>query len=229
MAPLLASGCHAPDTMIQPKPYNPPAADALITVYADEAMVVADKPSGLLSVPGRGPEKAVCANSLLSARHGPVLTVHRLDMDTSGVMVFARSKDIQRQLSSQFEQRTVDKTYEALVHGEVLEDSGTIDAAIAKFSRQRPLRHLDPEGRPAITHWQVTERSAQTTRLLLKPETGRSHQLRLHLASIGHPILGDVFYGDPASHARLCLHAKTLSLTHPITGEWTEFKTKTPF
>lgn len=210
-------------------PYNPPPSETLKTLYVDDDLVVADKPSGLLSVPGRGPEKAVCANSILSDRHGPVLTVHRLDMDTSGVIVFARHKKAQRNLSMQFEQRLVSKSYEALVAGVMGADRGTIDAAIAKHSLNRPLRHLDPAGRSAITHWQAIGRGAKTTRLLLTPETGRSHQIRLHLASIGHSILGDVFYGDVNSHERLCLHAKSLRLAHPITEESMMFEAETLF
>lgn len=215
--------------MPAPTPYNPPSSETLRTLYLDDDLIVADKPSGLLSVPGRGPEKAVCANSILSERHGPVLTVHRLDMDTSGVIVFARNKEAQRHLSKQFEQRRVSKKYEALVQGLIDKELGTIDAAIAKHSLDRPLRHLDPEGRSAITHWQVLHRDERTTRLLLTPETGRSHQIRLHLASIGHSILGDVFYGDVNSHERLCLHAKTLRIAHPVSEKIVEFEADTPF
>ena len=191
--------------------------------------MVCDKPSGLLSVPGRGPEKAVCAHSILTTRHGSVLTVHRLDMDTSGVMVFARTSDAQRTLSRAFEKREIGKTYEALIEGHPSAASGTVDAAIAKFSLSRPLRHLDPDGREAITHWRVLDRSASFSRVELTPETGRSHQLRLHMASLGHAILGDVFYGDPGSHARLCLHARSLSFPHPQTGEKIRIEADVPF
>lgn len=215
--------------MLHQNPYNPPPTEQLETVFIDDALIVANKPSGLLSVPGLGPEKAVCANSLLSQRHGPVLTVHRLDMDTSGLIIFARSKAMQRALSRQFELRQIGKSYEALVAGRVPEDRGTIDAAIARYSRQRPLRHLDPEGQQAITHWSVLQRLADQTRLHLSPETGRSHQLRLHLASIGHPILGDVFYGDAASYPRLCLHAKRLEFTHPETRKLVQTDCPAPF
>ncbi len=215
--------------MWQPKPYNPPPPESLHTVYVDDDIVVADKPSGLLSVPGRGPEKAICANSLLTEQYGPVLTIHRLDMDTSGLIVFARHKTAQRVLSRQFEKRQVGKQYEALASGIVEQDKGTIDAPIAKHSLKRPLRHLDPDGQTAVTHWQVVDRMNGTTRLSLTPITGRSHQLRLHLASIGHPILGDVFYGDELSATRLCLHAKFLSFIHPSTEQNSAFETKIPF
>ena len=211
------------------KPYSPPPPGDLETVYMDADIVVADKPSGLLSVPGLGPEKAVCANSQLSDRHGAVLTVHRLDMDTSGLIIFARNKDTQRALSRQFELRRVDKSYEALVEGQLAPDSGTIDKAIARHSLNRPLRHLDPNGQTAITHWTVLAMAAASTRIELRPETGRSHQLRLHMASHGHPILGDVFYGNPDTHSRLCLHAKALSFAHPSSGAALAFTTPTPF
>lgn len=215
--------------MPAPSPYCPPPADSVITIHIDDEIVLVDKPSGLLSVPGRGPEKAFCAQSVASDRYGPVLTVHRLDMDTSGLMVFARSKDAQRALSRQFEKRTVGKTYEALVEGTIADDAGTIDKAIAKYSLDRPLRHLDPDGQSAITHWRVMDRAREHSRLELHPETGRSHQLRLHLASIGHPILGDVFYGDKTLHPRLCLHAKTLEIDHPKTDARVRFSAPTPF
>nr|WP_070961423.1 RluA family pseudouridine synthase [Hyphomonas sp. Mor2] len=212
-----------------PKPYDPPPPEALTTLYVDDWIVVCDKPSGLLSVPGRGPEKVVCASSVLGARHEDVRIVHRLDMDTSGVMVFARSKDAQRHLSMQFERRSVSKQYEALIAGQPEARSGTVNAAIAKYSLNRPLRHLDPAGREAVTHWRVVEPVGPDTRVTLTPETGRSHQLRLHMASLGHPILGDVFYGDPHTHERLCLHAQSLAFRHPDTGAELRFESPAPF
>ncbi len=212
-----------------PKPYKPPPPDQLQTLYCDQWIVVCDKPSGLLSVPGRGPEKAVCASAILSARHGEVLIVHRLDMDTSGVMIFARTKAIQRTLSASFENRAVGKSYEALISGIPGDHRGTVHAAIAKYSLERPLRHLDPDGREAITHWQIVDRADGYSRVALTPETGRSHQLRLHMASLGHPILGDVFYGDASSHERLCLHATSLHLPHPHSGTDIRFESSTPF
>ncbi|MEM1147331.1 MAG: RluA family pseudouridine synthase [Pseudomonadota bacterium] len=214
---------------MEPKPYKPPPREALKTIYADADLLIIDKPSGLLSVPGRGPEKAVCAHQILSEDYGAVFTVHRLDMDTSGIMVFSRSKAAQRHLSRQFEQRQVDKVYEALVEGCPHPKSGTIDAPIARYSKQRPLRHLDPNGQSAITRWQRIANDDNSARLALFPQTGRSHQLRLHLASLGHPILGDVFYGDPSSHERLCLHAKSLRFEHPETRQKIEFKSDIPF
>lgn len=210
-------------------PYNPPPPEELETIYFDDDIIVANKPSGLLSVPGRGPEKAVCANSQLSDRHGPVLTVHRLDMDTSGLMIFARNKAAQTALSRQFELRGVEKSYEALVQGQMVDATGIIDKAIARYSLKRPLRHLDSDGQSAITHWAILDIGASQTRVELRPKTGRSHQLRLHMASLGHPILGDVFYGDPRSHARLCLHAAHLTFDHPASGEPLSFAAPVPF
>ena len=214
---------------LKQKLYDPPPASALVTLHSDPHILVCDKPSGLLSVPGRGPEKAFCASSILAEAFGTVLIVHRLDMDTSGIMVFARTADAQRALSRQFERREIGKSYQALVEGSLAGDQGTVDAAIAKFSLNRPLRHLDPEGRQAITHWRVIDRNEHRTRVDLHPETGRSHQLRLHMKSLGHPILGDVFYGDETTHDRLCLHAKTLTFTHPVSQEQLTFETEVPF
>ncbi|MDJ0919658.1 MAG: RluA family pseudouridine synthase [Henriciella sp.] len=198
--------------------YRPPPACALTTVYLDDHVVVANKPSGLLSVPGLGESKAFCALSILTDRCGPVHTVHRLDMDTSGLIIFARSKAAQRHLSIQFQERQVHKLYEAVVAGLVQNNQGRIDAPIAKHSLQRPLRHIAADGQPAVTNWTVVSQSRSSTRLSLHPETGRSHQLRLHLKSIGHPILGDVFYGDASKAGRLLLHAKTISFQHPVSG-----------
>ncbi|MCF6329611.1 MAG: RluA family pseudouridine synthase, partial [Henriciella sp.] len=185
--------------------------------------------AGLLSVPGKGPEKAQCAQSILNDRHGIALTVHRLDMDTSGIMVFARTKDAQRHLSRSFERRLITKHYLAIVDGIVTRMSGMIDFPIARYSLQRPLRHIAPDGQEAITHWQVLERNETTTRLRLSPTTGRSHQLRLHLSVFGHAILGDSLYGDPASAQRLLLHAESLSFLHPNTEKSLSFSALPPF
>jgi len=205
-----------PDTPHIPPPYRPPPPEDVRTIHLDEAIIVADKPAGLLSVPGIGPEKQVCVQSILETRHGVALTVHRLDMDTSGVMVFARTKDAQRYLSRGFERRLVTKQYEAIVEGDIAEDTGTISLPIARYSLRRPFRHIDPDGQEAITDWQVLARMPTTTRLRLSPKTGRTHQLRLHLSAIGHPILGDDLYGNKTSANRLLLHATALSFPNPI-------------
>jgi len=213
----------------QSPPYTPPAPNHLVTLYIDEHVIIADKPSGLLSVPGKGPEKAQCAQSILNDRHSSALTVHRLDMDTSGVIVFARTKDAQRYLSRGFERRLTEKHYVAVVAGVVPDASGVIDFPIAKHSLQGPLRHIAPDGQEAITHWQVLERGETSTRLSLSPTTGRSHQLRLHLSVFGHAILGDSLYGDPASAERLLLHAEALSFSHPGTENRMSFNAPLPF
>lgn len=199
----------------RPPPYRPPPPDQLKLIHETDGFVVIDKPSGLLSVPGRGPEKAVCAQSITADLYHADLIVHRLDMDTSGLMLIAKTKPAQRALSILFQKREVQKTYQALVQGLVEQDEGLIELPIASYSLQRPLRHIDPDGQPSRTRWQVLTREKNTTRLALTPETGRSHQLRLHLSAIGHPILGDAFYGDEQSAPRLCLHASELGFTLP--------------
>ncbi|MEM9225542.1 MAG: RluA family pseudouridine synthase [Pseudomonadota bacterium] len=202
-----------------PPAYAPPPAEALKIICKTDQFAVIDKPSALLSVPGRGPDKAICAQSIVQDRLGEALTVHRLDMDTSGLMVFACTKAAQRALSMAFQDRQVDKTYNAIVSGVPQSESGRIDLPIARFSRQRPLRHVaeagDADALPASTSWRLLEPLDGSARLELKPITGRSHQLRLHLAAIGHPILGDVFYGEAASAPRLLLHASMLCFPDP--------------
>ena len=209
-------------------PYAPPSADALITLHEDEAIIIADKPSGLLSVPGRAPEKAFCAVSILSERHGEILTVHRLDMDTSGVMVFARTKSAQSSLSRAFQERKVAKSYLAMVEGQPNPASGTIDLPIASYSLQRPLRHIAADGRPAITHFETLKHSAGTSLIKLTPKTGRSHQLRLHMQALGHPILGDRFYGTSENAKRLMLHAFSLEFRHPESGQYVHYTAPKP-
>ncbi|MEL8056252.1 MAG: RluA family pseudouridine synthase [Pseudomonadota bacterium] len=215
-------------TSLPLSPYRPPAAEALETLYIDDHIIIASKPSGLLSVPGRGPEKAFCAVSILSRRHGEVFTVHRLDMDTSGIMVFARTKPAQSRLARAFQDRRIEKTYLAFVHGQPDPKQGKIDLAIATFSKQRPLRHIDENGRPAITHYETLETRPNHALLQLKPETGRSHQLRLHLKAIGTPIVGDKFYGPDDSAPHLLLHAATLEFNHPATNERVQFTAPQP-
>jgi len=199
--------------------------------YIDDDLLVAEKPAGLLSVPGRSVENRDCVVSRLQREYPDVLTVHRLDQVTSGLMLYARSKPMQAALSMQFEQRRVGKGYEALVEGLLADDVGEITLPLICDWPNRPKQKVDFElGKPALTRWQVLSRDAATrrTRVALQPLTGRSHQLRLHLASIGHPIVGDVMYGaQPAP--RVCLHACALQFSHPRTGQALTFVSPCPF
>jgi tRNA pseudouridine32 synthase / 23S rRNA pseudouridine746 synthase len=195
-------------------------------LHADDHLVVIDKPAGLLSVPGRGPDKADCAATRVQARWPDALVVHRLDMATSGLLVFARGLAAQQALSAAFETRRVAKGYDAVVHGLPDADHGEVDQPLAADWPNRPRQRVDAtHGREARTLWRVAARDAAAgrARLELQPLTGRTHQLRVHLAFIGHPIVGDTLYGpgaddtDPAD--RLLLHATRLLLPHPADGK----------
>jgi tRNA pseudouridine32 synthase/23S rRNA pseudouridine746 synthase len=206
-------------------------------VHADEQLLVLDKPSGLLAVPGKGPDLQDCLSARVQAMYPGALVVHRLDRDTSGLIVMALSLDAQRALGRQFEARTIAKSYVAVVHGVPREERGLIDLPMRK-DFDRPPRHMidHVHGRPAQTEWRVIERGdnlqGDRCRLELHPITGRSHQLRLHLASIGHPILGDPLYAHEEALAmapRLLLHAQWLTLDHPQTGERVTWRSACPF
>jgi tRNA pseudouridine32 synthase / 23S rRNA pseudouridine746 synthase len=210
-------------------------------VYADDALLVFDKPSGLLAVPGRGDDKQDCLSSRVQAAYPEALVVHRLDMSTSGLMLMARSRAVQRTLSTAFAARAVQKRYEAVVHGQLqmpaeLHDGwALIDLPIALDWPARPLRVIDAVlGKPSVTHWQALHYDAttDTTRVLLAPVTGRSHQLRVHLKALGHPILGDALYAPTdvqAAAPRLLLHSRELCLQHPVSGAPIGFVAQTPF
>lgn len=208
---------------------------ALLIVHADDSLVVVDKPAGLLSVPGRGADKADNATARVQAEFADALTVHRLDMATSGLLLFARGASMQRQLSALFEAREVIKHYEALVSGMVDQDHGEIDLPLAANWPQRPRQIVDHvHGKPSLTRYRVLQRDAQdqTTRVLLQPLTGRSHQLRVHLLAIGHPIVGDALYAPPemAAHQdRLMLHATRLEFRHPLSGDELRLLSAAPF
>ena len=211
--------------------YTPPM-DPLDVIHLDHELLVVNKPSGLLSVPGRGPLLADCLISRIQADYPTALLVHRLDRDTSGVMVFALSSHAQRHLGLQFEKRQTQKTYVARVWGQMVAQSGTVDLPIIVDWPNRPRQMICHEtGRTAQTDWQVIKRGAQETRVKLSPKTGRSHQLRVHMLALGHPILGDPFYGTPESQAapRLMLHSHRLRVRHPDGGELMDFRAKIPF
>lgn len=201
-------------------------------IYIDDHMLVAEKPAGLLSVPGRLPENKDCLITRLQADYPNALTVHRLDMATSGLMVFARGPEAHRALSRAFADRRVGKRYVAVVAG-VLAGGGEVDLPLITDWPNRPRQMVDHQaGKPSLTRWRALESGEETTRVELEPVTGRSHQLRVHMMAIGHPILGDVFYAPPeirASSPRLMLHAERLSLPHPVRGDALNFHSPTPF
>lgn len=216
--------------------------------YQDDFLLVVNKPAGLLAVPGRGADKQDCLAARLQQQFPDTLVVHRLDMATSGLMVFARGEAMQRRLSQMFRERVVDKRYVAIITGKLGpakiqnpptltlpqkergrsllpplgegwdEGWGEIDLPIADDWPNRPRRKIDrAEGKPSLTRYRLLafDTASNTSRVELEPVTGRTHQLRLHLAAIGHPILGDALYGDANSAPRLLLHASTLGFSHP--------------
>lgn len=211
--------------------YNPPH-DPLDILHDDHEILIVNKPSGLLSVPGKGDHLADCLITRVQAVFPTALLVHRLDRDTSGVMVFGLTPHAQRHLGKQFERRNVKKTYIARVFGQMAENEGDIDLPLIVDWPNRPKQMVDHEnGKPALTHWKVLKRFKSETRVRLTPLTGRSHQLRVHMLSLGHPILGDPFYasGPALDHPRLMLHAEMLSVHHPDGGRMLRFKTNAPF
>ncbi|HET9820523.1 MAG TPA: RluA family pseudouridine synthase [Burkholderiaceae bacterium] len=207
----------------------------LAWIHRDEALLALDKPAGVLAVPGRGPDKQDCLWVRVCAQCPDARVVHRLDMATSGLIVFARGATAQRALSRAFAARAVHKRYEAVVHGQVAGDAGEIDLPLAADWPNRPRQHVDhAHGRPSLTRWRVLARDAAqgTTRLALEPVTGRSHQLRVHLAALGHPIVGDTLYAAPevaAAAPRLLLHACALGLPHPADGAALALSCSVPF
>lgn len=209
--------------------YDPPKGDPVI-LYEDAAILVVDKPSGLLSVPGKLEGREDCLERRLRLAYPGSLLVHRLDCDTSGVMIFARNKAAQGFLGQEFEQRRTKKSYVARVYGDLHPEAGQVDAPIGVDWPNRPRQMIDPvNGRKAVTDWQVIGRAPGETRLRMFPLTGRSHQLRVHMLSLGHPILGDPIYAEEHPAPRLMLHAETLGLHHPVSGDWVEFAAKVPF
>lgn len=201
----------------------------LIPVHEDAHLLVLDKPAGLLCVPGRGEDKQDCLSARAQQQWPDALIVHRLDMGTSGLVVMARGLEMQRALSAAFADREMHKRYEAIVDGVMpqRDDWSLIDAPLMADWPRRPLQKIDPAGKPSLTRWRALASGPAATHVLLEPLTGRSHQLRVHLLSIGHPILGDALYGDAALQARaprLLLHARELGFVHPATREALHFE-----
>jgi tRNA pseudouridine32 synthase / 23S rRNA pseudouridine746 synthase len=221
---------HKP-SLIPDFAYDPPDTPLQI-LHEDESVIVVDKPAGLLTVPGKLANREDCLITRLQAARWDALTVHRLDCDTSGVIIFARTKQAQGFLGQEFEQRRAQKTYIARLKGHLHPESGTVDLPLGSDWDFRPRQKVDPlKGRPAHTDWQVIDQTDHETRVRLTPHTGRSHQLRVHMLALGHPILGDQIYAPEtlASHNRLMLHAESLSLHHPITKDRVTFTSPTPF
>ncbi|MBP5996745.1 MAG: RluA family pseudouridine synthase [Azonexus sp.] len=218
-----------------PPAYAPPPDDGLTVCHIDADLLVVDKPSGLLSVPGRGPGMDDNLVSRVQARFPGALIVHRLDMDTSGLLVMARNPAVHRALGRLFELRKVEKEYTAVVTGRVAGSERSIDLPLIADWPNRPRQMVDfVQGKPALTHLEVLsyDAASDATRVRLVPETGRSHQLRVHLQAIGHPILGDDLYAPPdilAQAPRLLLHAAALGFRHPVSGAWLIVKSEPPF
>jgi len=223
--------------MLGPMPplldYHPPLEPYLNVIHVDDDILVLDKQSGLLSVPGKDPSLWDCIEYRARQTWPTAGMVHRLDKDTSGVIVMALHKRAHGKMGIQFEKRLTKKSYVARVSGIIEADTGLVDLPLATDWDNKPRQRVDYEnGRPSQTEWVVMQREANATRVRLHPLTGRTHQLRVHMKAIGHVILGDAFYADAATLAaadRLQLHAEELQFTHPISGEPCHFIARTPF
>lgn len=202
-------------------------------LYADTSLIVIDKPSGLLSVPGRGADKQDCLTSRIQTFYPDALNVHRLDMETSGLIIMARGKEAHRSLSLAFQERQVEKRYVAVVAGRLAEETGEISLPLICDWPNRPRQIVDFNiGKPSLTRYHLLEYLDDCSRVALSPETGRSHQLRVHMQAIGHAILGDSLYADEQARQRaprLLLHAEFLALSHPVSGARLEFDCPAPF
>jgi len=211
--------------------YSPPSGDIPV-LHEDSDLLVVNKPAGLLSVPGKGAELSDCVLSRLAVPFPTVRLVHRLDRDTSGVMVFALTEHAQRHLGQQFEARKPKKTYAARVAGALVPKTGEVDLPLIVDWPNRPRQKVCREtGKPALTAWKVMREGDGETRVRLFPHTGRSHQLRVHMLSLGHPILGDPLYAPEtaAAYPRMMLHAEVLRLNHPESGRGMQFRAVAPF
>jgi len=214
--------------------YAPPPDRGLTVVFADDALIVVDKPAGLLSVPGRGADKQDCLLSRAQATFPDALTVHRLDLSTSGLLLLARGLAMQSALSRLFRERRVDKRYVAEVEGCLADEAGEIDLPLIGDWPNRPRQKIDfAIGKRSLTRFRTLWRdpAGRSSRVELEPVTGRTHQLRVHLAALGHPIIGDELYGSGslASGERLRLHATDLRFDHPLTGQSLHFHRPAPF
>lgn len=212
-------------------PYAPPDTP-LAVLHTDHEVLLVDKPAGLLSVPGKTEDLADCLLARVQAVFPTALLVHRLDRDTSGVMIFALTPHAQRHLGLQFENRQTKKTYVARVWGRVTGKEGTIDLPLIVDWPNRPLQMIDHEnGRAAVTDWRLLRATETESRMRLMPRTGRSHQLRVHMLSLGHPILGDPFYatGPARDYPRMMLHSETLQFRHPDGGRGMRVTAPCPF
>jgi len=214
-------------------PYLPPANQGIPILYCDQAILVVDKPSGLLSVPGRGPDKQDCLLTRVQEQYPDALTVHRLDMETSGVSVIARNPEAHRTLSRFFQDRIVTKEYLAWVDGIPSENEGVIDFPLIADWPNRPRQKVDTEhGKPAKTRWKRIRSQEDRSLMRLHPVTGRSHQLRVHMQKLGHPILGDPLYATEKAKqkaGRLLLHASRLAFPHPMEGKEIDISCQPPF
>ncbi len=213
--------------------YSPPNNPYLNIIYQDDDILVLNKPSGLLTVPGKGAHLSDCLETRAQNEFEGARTVHRLDMDTSGLIVMGLTKYAHRHLSLQFQNRNVGKSYIARVYGKIEKDEGLVDLPLICDWPNRPKQMVDFEnGKASQTKWQVIKRGEKETLLLLTPLTGRSHQLRVHLMSINHPILGDRFYAHAEAlnmHDRLCLHSKSLTVMQPTKKEKMTFNCEADF
>lgn len=199
--------------------------------HCDDALLVVNKPAGLLAVPGRGEDKQDCLSARVQQKFPDALVVHRLDMSTSGLMVFARGAEMQSLLSRLFRERQVEKRYIAFIAGQIRPASGEIALPLGADWPNRPRQKVDAEtGKPSLTRYRLLDFAAETdmSRIELEPVTGRTHQLRVHLMAVGHPIVGDTLY-DGLSAPRLMLHASSLSFSHPLSGKSLNLTSEPPF
>ena len=212
--------------------YTPPT-DPLEVLHEDHEIVVVNKPAGLLSVPGRGAHLADCLLTRLLVGFPSALLVHRLDRDTSGVLVFGLTPHAQRNLSMQFEKRTAKKTYVARLDGVLEPKEGTVDLPLIVDWENRPRQMVCHDtGKPSVTDWRVLNSPEGETRVRLSPKSGRTHQLRVHMQALGHPILGDPLYATGAAredYDRMMLHSEELRVSHPESGRGMSFRAKAAF